>query len=204
MKTAHWDDHRDPKEQLQQLVRRARQTGILAVHFASVGGHGALHWRDLEPWTRSRAVTVADLGGSISSPALDVAMCCDLLCVRRTARLKLSDGPSPPAPGVIWGLGLRGRRALARGLLELAEIDASECRSLGLADEILADDAELPIPTAASVAALTAARDLVRSAASGGPGLALELASFRLLFAAGDPTEGAQAFLAKRDPVFDE
>ena len=33
---------------------------------------------------------------------------------------------------------------------------------------------------------------------------ALELASFRLLFAAGDPAEGSQAFLAKRDPVFDE
>lgn len=131
-------------------------------------------------------------------------MCCDLLYVRREARLQLSDGKAPPAPGVIWGLGLRGRRALARGLLDLREIDAAECLSLGLAEELLADGDPLPVPAAASIAALTTARDLVRSASGGGPGLALELASFRLLFAAGDPTEGARAFLAKRDPEFDE
>jgi enoyl-CoA hydratase/carnithine racemase len=93
---------------------------------------------------------------------------------------------------------------LARGLLELREVDAAECLALGLAEEVLADDQKLPFPISASIAALTAARDLVRSAARGGPGLALELASFRLLFAGGDPAEGAQAFLAKRDPAFDE
>jgi enoyl-CoA hydratase/carnithine racemase len=53
-----------------------------------------------------------------------------------------------------------------------------------------------------SVASLTAARDLMRASARGSAGLALELASFRLLFAAGDPEEGARAFLEKRDPEF--
>ena len=53
-----------------------------------------------------------------------------------------------------------------------------------------------------SVASLTAARDLLRASARGSAGLALELATFRLLFAAGDPEEGARAFLEKRDPKF--
>ena len=48
-------------------------------------------------------------------------------------------------------------------------------------------------------------RDLeVFRSSGGGPGLALELASFRLLFAAGDPTEWARAFIANLDPVYDE
>ena len=42
----------------------------------------------------------------------------------------------------------------------------------------------------------------MRAAAHGSAGLALELASFRLLFAAGDPEEGARAFLDKREPEF--
>jgi 1,4-dihydroxy-2-naphthoyl-CoA synthase len=42
----------------------------------------------------------------------------------------------------------------------------------------------------------------MRAAAHGSAGLALELASFRLLFAVGDPKEGARAFLEKRQPDF--
>jgi enoyl-CoA hydratase/carnithine racemase len=42
----------------------------------------------------------------------------------------------------------------------------------------------------------------MRASARGSAGLALELATFRLLFAAGDPEEGARAFLEKRDPRF--
>ena len=68
---------------------------------------------------------------------------------------------------------------------------------------MLFTSASLPLPSNLSVAALTTARDLMRSAISGGPGLALELASFRLLFAAGEPAEGARAFLEKRRPDFD-
>ena len=47
-----------------------------------------------------------------------------------------------------------------------------------------------------------AARDLMRCRAGGTAGRALELATFRLLFAAGDPVEGARAFLEKRPPRF--
>jgi enoyl-CoA hydratase/carnithine racemase len=103
---------------------------------------------------------------------------------------------------VIWALGRAGRAALARGLLEVDELSAVDAVALGVAAGVVADDQPLPLPKSISVASLTAARDLMRASARGSAGLALELASFRLLFAAGDPEEGARAFLEKRDPEF--
>jgi enoyl-CoA hydratase/carnithine racemase len=103
---------------------------------------------------------------------------------------------------VIWALGRAGRRALARGLLSTAEIPAGEAVEIGIAHQVLVDRMELPLPPGVSLAAVTSARDLMRSAPSRSAGLALELAAFRLLFAAGDPKEGATAFLDKRDPSF--
>jgi enoyl-CoA hydratase/carnithine racemase len=79
---------------------------------------------------------------------------------------------------------------------------AGEAVRLGLAHQLVAADADLPLPDPASTAALTAARDLMRSRADGSAGRALELATFRLLFAAGDPEEGARAFLERRAPRF--
>jgi len=63
------------------------------------------------------------------------------------------------------------------------------------------DDLELPVVSdAASVIALSTARDLMRS--SVGARSEIELASFRLLFASGDPGEGARAFFDRRSPDF--
>jgi len=73
---------------------------------------------------------------------------------------------------------------------------------LGVATAVVPVDEPLPLPKSMSEASLTAARDLMRASARGSAGLALELASFRLLFAAGDPEEGACAFLEKRAPDF--
>jgi hypothetical protein len=53
----------------------------------------------------------------------------------------------------------------------------------------------------ASLVALMTARDLMRS--SVGARSKLELASFQLLFASGDPGEGARAFFERRSPDFD-
>jgi len=103
---------------------------------------------------------------------------------------------------VIWALGRAGRSALARGLLEVDDLSAAEAVMLGVGTGIVPADEPLPLPESMSVASLTAARDLMRASALGSAGLALELASFRLLFAAGDPEEGARAFLEKRDPEF--
>jgi hypothetical protein len=56
------------------------------------------------------------------------------------------------------------------------------------------------VSDAASVVALSTARDLMRSSVGARP--EIELASFRLLFASGDPGEGARAFFDRRSPEF--
>jgi enoyl-CoA hydratase/carnithine racemase len=91
---------------------------------------------------------------------------------------------------------------LARGLLSLDEIGAREAVDVGLAHSVVGNGALPPLPTGASVTAATTARDLMRASAPGAAGLALELAAFRLLFASGDPEEGASAFMEKRPPSF--
>ena len=183
-------------------MTEARETGHLLLNFPGGGDGRALSWSVVEPWTRSRAVTVAEVTGELASPALDVALCSDLVYLRPRARLRLSVSPAPPSDGVIWALGRAGRAALARGLLEEGDVSASDAVALGLALAVVNDEDALPLPETLSVASLTAARDLLRASARGSAGLALELASFRLLFAAGDPEEGARAFLEKRDPKF--
>lgn len=147
-------------------------------------------------------MTVAEITGRLASPALDLALCSDLIFLRPQALLQLSASEVPPSPGVIWALGRAGRRALYRGLMETTDIEAAEAVELGLVNRVVAKGDPLPLPEAASLPALTTARDLMRAGAFGASGLALELASFRLLFASGDPNEGARAFLEKRKPKF--
>jgi enoyl-CoA hydratase/carnithine racemase len=197
-----WDDRVDPSVQVVSFSAQASETGILIAEFESCGGGPGLSWAALEPWTRSRAVTLAVVEGPLASPALDVALCSDLVYLLPASRLRLARGPGAPAPGVIWALGRAGRRALARGLLSTADLSAAEAVDIGIAHEVIRDRAALPFPDSASMTAATTARDLMRSRDSGGSGLALELASFRLLFAAGDPGEGARAFLEKRESSF--
>ena len=202
MRRIEWDHGEEVGTQLAALVSKSSEIGYLVVAFPEGGDGRPLAWSTLEPWTRNRAVTVADVTGALASPALDVALCSDLVYLRSQAKLKLAATAAPPSDGVIWALGRAGRAALARGLLELGDLSAADSVALGVATGIVAADESLPLPESMSVAALTAARDLMRAAAHGSSGLALELASFRLLFAAGDPEEGARAFLEKRDPEF--
>lgn len=199
---ASWHRGRGAVEQLEALVGQARELGFLRVDFESGGGGDRLRWTCLEAWMRSRAVTVAVIDGSLASPGLEVALCSDLVYLRPRAVLELAAGAGPPTAGVIWALGRAGRAALARGLLDPSSLTADEAVALGLAQATVAPDEELPLPVGVSPAAVTTARDLMRASAMSGPGLALELASFRLLFAAGDPSEGGKAFLEKREPEF--
>jgi enoyl-CoA hydratase/carnithine racemase len=196
-----WNHDRSAVEQLEALLGQAREPGFLRVDVES-GGGGALSWTCLEPWTRSRAVTVAVIDGTVASPGLEVALCSDLVFVRPCAVLELAAGAGPPAAGVVWALGRAGRAALARGLLDSSSLTADEAVALGLAQATAVRGEELPLPEGFSQAAVTTARDLMRASATAGPGLALELASFRLLFASGDPNEGGRAFLEKREPEF--
>jgi len=202
MRQIVWNHEEDTEAQVAALGTETRDIGYLVVAFQAGGRGDPLPWSVLEQWTRSRAVTVSDVAGELSSPALDVALCADLVYLRPQASLRLAAGSGPPSDGVIWALGRAGRAALARGLLEVDDLSATDAVALGVATGVIPDEAPLPLPKSISVASLTAARDLLRASARGSAGLALELASFRLLFAAGDPGEGARAFLEKRDPDF--
>ena len=202
MKRLCWSHHDDPLGQTANFVAAASEVGLVIAEFDGGGDGSGLDWTALEPWTRSRAVTVAVVEGSVASPVLDLALCSDLVYLLPSARLCLARGPGAPAPGVIWALGRAGRRALARGLLSTVDLAATEAVDLGVAHELIRDRSDLSFPRGASLTAATTARDLMRSGVPGGSGLALELAAFRFLFATSDPEEGARAFLEKREPSF--
>jgi enoyl-CoA hydratase/carnithine racemase len=191
-----------PAQQLRELTAEASTAGVLVVRFRDAAAAGPLAWGAIEPWLRSRAVTVADVDGALGGGALEVALCCDLVFVRAGAALDLPAIDSPPGAGLLWAAARAGHGALARVLLEGGSMRAREAVQVGLAHQMVVADAGLPLPESASIAALTAARDLMRSRADGSAGRALELATFRLLFAAGDPEEGARAFLERRAPRF--
>lgn len=198
MRTVEWNPDAENGDQLKRWCGIAGETGVLHALFGHPGAGPMVAWAELEPWTRSRAVTVADVGSMISSPQLDVALCSDLVYLRRGVELVLADGE--PSPGLVWALGRAGRAALARGLLDPTPLSADEAVRLGLAQRVLEEGETPVVPDSASVVALTSARDLMR--ASAGARSQLELASFRLLFASGDPGEGARAFFDRRSPEF--
>jgi enoyl-CoA hydratase/carnithine racemase len=202
MRQIAWNHSEDAGAQVAALVAKTREIGYQVVVFPVGGSGDPLPWTVMEQWTRSRAVTVSDIAGQLSSPALDVALCADLVYLRPQVSLRLAASAGPPSDGVIWALRRAGRSALARGLLETDDLSATDAVALGVATGVIPDEAPLPLPESMSVASLTVARDLMRASARGSAGLALELASFRLLFAAGDSVEGARAFLEKRDPEF--
>ncbi len=202
MKTRSWIHDDDAVVQVAALCAEAFEPGILRVDFPPGGGGRPLAWSRLEPWIRSRSVTIAVIAGALAPPAVEVALCCDLVFVVPGAVVWLSSSDEPPPAGALWALGRAGRRALARGLLNPAPLTADEVVGVGLAHGMVRRDEPLPLPSMVSVAALTSARDLLRAAAGGSGAGALESAAFRLLFAAGDPREGATAFLEKRHPDF--
>ena len=199
MKAVHWNPGEKAENQLRRWCELAVEPGVLRAIFAHPGGGAAIDWGELEPWTRSRAVTVVTVESTISGPALDVALCSDLVYLRRGVELMLTDGE--PSAGLVWAFGRAGRAALARGLLDPIPLDADTAVRLGLAQRVLEEGESSVVSDAASVVALTTARDLMRSGVASRS--KIELASFRLLFASGDPGEGARAFMDGRSPDFE-
>ncbi|MCG6961854.1 MAG: hypothetical protein LJE95_01135 [Acidobacteria bacterium] len=197
-----WNGGEDPGTELARLSEEARAPGVIRIAFDGGGSGEALSWERLESWTRSRAVTVAEIRGGLSSPAMEVALCCDLVCARPGAQLDLPAVGRVPSAPLLWAAGRAGKRALARVLLHGEPIRLDEAADIGLVHVVLAAEDPLPPAEGVSVAALTAARDLLRARADRGGGLALEMATFRFLFAVGDPREGARAFLERRPPRF--
>lgn len=200
MKTVEWRPDEPAATQLCAWSMLAGKPGLVRAVFDETGDGSSPDWEELEPWTRSRAVTVAEVRSKISSAALDVALCSDLVYLRRGVELILP--PGQPSAGLLWALGRAGRAALARGLLDPGMIAGDEAVRLGLAQKVLETGEELSISPSSSLVALSTARDLMRSSATARP--ALELAAFRLLFASGDPRAGARAFFERRTPDFND
>ncbi len=201
MRRRNWSS--EPAEsQLAALCADAGEVGVLVVRFTVPAAAPPVEWRWLEPWTRTRTVTVADVRAPLAGGPLEVALLADLVVLRQGATLELPGPSEIPSAGLIWALGRAGRAALAAGLLMPTRLEPTRAVELGLAQAVLGVDEPLPIPGAASVTVLTAARDLARAEMSGSAGRGLEHATFRFLFAAGDPEEGARAFLDKREPRF--
>jgi hypothetical protein len=200
VKIIRWDSAASADDQLGSLCAAAVETGVVHVVFDGGGAGEPPPWRRLETWIASRAVTVADLRSSPESAVIDIALCSDLVYLRTGVELRLPRGEC--SAGVLWALGRAGSPALARGLLDERPITGSEAVRLGLAQRVLDNEEPLPVSDGTSVSALTVARDLMRCPPA--TRSALELASFRLLFASGEPREGANAFLERRSPVFDD
>ncbi len=203
VRVERWSFREDPAEILERLAESACRPGVFVVRFEESRSAGvAIGPRELEAWTASRAVTVADIATPLAGPALGFALCADLVYLRAGAHLELPPPRELPSPALIFAAGRAGPRAPRRVLLGGGEIPPEEAMALGLVHGVSDPGDPLPLPLGASLAALTAARDLLRSKAAGGGALALESAVFRLLFAVGDPEEGATAFLERRKPDF--
>lgn len=179
-----------------------RAPGILRVVFGSGPAASPPSWSCLQPWTEARAVTVADIRGDLAAPALEIALCSDLVVARKGDRLLFPPGNEIPSAGLLWAAGRAGRRGLALALLGGGPVSTAVAFDRGLVHTLLAKGEKFSELDGSSRAALTAARDLLRSSSRGTGALELELATFRFLFALGEPREGALAFLERRDPRF--
>ncbi len=197
-----WAGGQEAASELARLNEAAREPGVIRIAFDACDSGEELSWKMLEPWTRSRAVTVAEIVGEIAPPALELALCCDLVSARPGAQLNLPPAGHVPSPSLIWAAGRAGTPALARVLLHAEPISVEEAADIGLVHHLLAPDEPPPPADGVSIAALTAARDLLRTRAARSGSMALELATFRFLFAVGDPREGARAFLERRPARF--
>ena len=58
--------------QIAALCAEADEPGILRVDFSPGGDGPPIAWSRLEPWTRSRSVTVAVIAGALAPPAVEV------------------------------------------------------------------------------------------------------------------------------------
>jgi len=200
VKIVEWRPEESAVVQLETWCKLAKDPGVLHVRFGASGEGEGLAWKAIELWTRTRAVTVAEVGSDLSAPGLDVALCSDLVYLHRGVELLM--GPGEPTAGLLWALGRAGRAALARGLLDGTPVAGDEAVRLGLAQRVLQTGDSPMVSQGASLVALTTARDLMRSSVSARS--ALEMAAFKLLFASGDPGEGARAFFERRAPEFND
>jgi enoyl-CoA hydratase/carnithine racemase len=174
----------------------------------------ALYRTELAWLSSFRAPVVAAINGVALGGGFELALLCDLRVAVESARLGLPEtslGIIPGAGGTQHLPRLVGP-ARARELVLLGRrLSAEEARSLGLVNQVVADDQDLLTETLtfirpilegapiAQAAALTALRAAELPLADG---LAVELAAYEECLKSEDRLEGLRAFAEKRPPVY--
>jgi enoyl-CoA hydratase len=159
--------------------------------------------------------TIAMVNGVALGGGCELAMACDLRIAGRSARFgqpEIRLGLIPGGGGTQRLPRLVGAGRALRLILGGDVIDAEEALRIGLVDELAEDDA-LKARTMALARTLAGyspvAVRLAKAAVAAawetplGAGLALERELFITAFGSDDRKEGVQAFLEKRDPVFE-
>lgn len=159
--------------------------------------------------------TIAAIEGDALGGGLELALCCDLRLAAETARLGMPEVRLAVLPGSGGTQRLPRIVGLARAkelILTGRIVDAAEAERIGLINRVVAPGA-----------ALAEARTIATEIADRGPlavreakrlidraldvkldaGLAAELEASERIFSTEDMVEGAQAFLAKRPPVYE-
>jgi enoyl-CoA hydratase/carnithine racemase len=161
----------------------------------------------------ARVPVIAAVNGVALGGGTEIAMMCDLILAAESARF----GQPEIGLGIIPGAGGTQRLTHLVGYLKAKElvltgrhVPASEAAEIGLANEVVADEAfydrvyELAEELAAGAphAQWFAKRSINEARAGLEAGLELEAAYAALAFDTEDKVEGMAAFVEKRDPDF--
>lgn len=164
---------------------------------------------------RARVPVIAAVNGVALGGGTEIALMCDIILATESARFGLPE----IGLGIIPGSGGTQRLAHLVGYLKAKEliltgkhISATEAADIGLANEVIADDAfedrvdELANELAAGppIAQWFAKKSINETRAQLDSGLELEAALAGLLFETEDKEEGLAAFIKNRDPEFDQ
>lgn len=157
---------------------------------------------------------IAAVNGFALGGGFELALHCDIIIAGEGAILGQPEvrlGIMPGAGGVQRFLRATSKYGAMRWLLTGDRMSGAEALRQGLVSEVVADNEVLPhsLTLAAKLARLPplAIRSIKESILQGADAplnvaLSLERKAFQLLFASEDKTEGIQAFIEKRKPVF--
>jgi enoyl-CoA hydratase len=192
------------------IAEMVEMTSPTAAAFAEMGGTvGEAIETSSKPW-------IAMVNGFALGGGCELAMSCDFIYASERAKF----GQPEVGLGVIPGFGGTQRLLRRVGVAKAKElcmtgdiIDAAEALRIGLCDRVVAHEQlrETTFATAAKIAkngplAVAEVKRLIHRGQSTSleQGLALEQATFGLLFSTADQREGMAAFLSKprRDPAF--